>query len=766
MSRFQIQVVALAFVMAGLDGFDVLVAAYTAPPIAQAWRLGSTQIGTLLSAGLLGMGLGAIAFGTLSDQRGRRPAILWCLGILCVGMLGSATSTNLIHLSAWRVFTGLGIGGMLANINILVGEFSSQRRRHLAVVIMSVGYPIGATLGGFAAVYLIKQFGWPTVYIFGAVVALILMPVALKTIPESIVFLVVRRPQNALVTLNRILSRIGHAAITELPTPVTNAQPSGLTVFAIFKRPYHIGTLAGSVFYFSVMTTAYFLLSWLPRVMTSLGFTVSIGIAASLLLNIGGVIGCLIYGFLAARLGGRRLAIVFLLGLGVTTTLFGHLPVHATVLLIDATAIGFCLHTSIAALYALVPFSFPAAIRTTGTGFAMSIGRLGAVTGPFVAGLLMAAGTSRSSLFAALAIPMLAAAVCVYWIHDFKTSPEEEKAKMPSTTLQSKSLSGPSKARLLGLTLTITAGFGWGALQSSPAFATETGIQEYPVGVNTVADGNMPPPGMLQMLSYTQYFNSNKLSDGRGNFAVPQFALSAEAEAPRFLYTWEPAIGPFHYTSGIVTPITHINSTVLGEHGHETGVGDINLQNYLSVAAADHSLFWYFGLDLYAPTGEYHSTAAVNQGLNYWTFSPNINVTYNPSPKWEFAGTLFPEFKTKNHATHYQSGDDIDLDYGITYRPLDVLPKFGVGVNGFFYKQYTVDTVNGVKAPVDGHRGQEFAAGPQLRYDIPFGGVVLKWQRSFDVRNRAGGNRFWLEVAFPLFGKAEAEAAHELRPAL
>ena len=137
-----------------------------------------------------------------------------------------------------------------------------------------------------------------------------------------------------------------------------------------------------------------------------------------------GVIGCVLSGLLADRLGARRLGTAIIVGLFVLSALFGLVPAQQSALLVAALAVGFCLNASINVLYAIVPETFPPAIRTTGTGWAMSVGRLGAVAGPSLAGVLIEAGWSRQSYFAALGVPMLLAALCLRWIR----SPEEEKA--------------------------------------------------------------------------------------------------------------------------------------------------------------------------------------------------------------------------------------------------------------------------------------------------------------------------------------------------
>ena len=415
MSSFQFGIIAVCVAIAGLDGFDVLVVAFTATALANEWTLSPSALGVVLSSGLAGMGVGALAMGPVGDRLGRRPAVLISLVGLAIGMALSALAPSAALFAASRFFTGLWIGGILANINIVVIEYSSDRRRKLNIALMTVGYPIGATIGGLAAVYLLSASGWRSVYWFGAAAAIVLFPFAAIWIPESLDFLLARRPAGALERINGILARLGQPALDLLPGDITTRN-AGVGLGAVFGAAYRRQTLAASAAYFCVMMTVYFLLSWTPRTLTELGFSTTAGISGSLLMNIGGAIGCILYGLLAERLGARRMATFVTVGLFVMSMVFGFVPAVQGALLLAALAVGFCLNASISVLYAVVPETFPPAIRTTGTGWAMSVGRLGAVAGPSLAGVLIEAGWSRSSYFTALGVPMLLAAVCLRWI--------------------------------------------------------------------------------------------------------------------------------------------------------------------------------------------------------------------------------------------------------------------------------------------------------------------------------------------------------------
>jgi len=302
-----------------------------------------------------------------------------------------------------------------------------------------------------------------------------------------------------------------------------------------------------------------------------------------------------------------------------------------------------------------------------------------------------------------------------------------------------------------------TLGLLGACLASTPALASEDGTQHFPVGVNTISAGNLPPPGMLQYLDYFQVSPNPEQHDGDGHDINNQFHLTAVADAARFLYTWKNIqVGGLHYTTGLVVPFVNLTLDVAGHHGHDFGIGDVNIQNYLGGHTADKSLFYFFGMDTWIPVGNYDKNRLINTGNHYFTFGPNVDVTWHPAPRWELTGSIMAEFNTTNSATHYHSGSDIDLDYGMSYRPLHNR-NFGIGVNGFFYKQYQADTTDGVRVSDDGDKGRVFAFGPQVRYDVPFGGFVVKYQHEFAVQNRPAGEQIWFQFAVPLTGKPKAE---------
>jgi len=410
MTPYQIWIITLCTLIAALDGFDVLVMAFTAPAIAGDWGVSGASLGILFSAGLLGMGIGAFLVAPLGDRFGRRPTVLLCLGLLLGSMLLSAVTSNATQLFITRMITGIGVGAVLATVNIAVTEYANARRRSLCNAIISLGYPVGATLGGLISVFLIDAYSWRAPFVFGGLVALVLLLVAWLGFPESLDFLIERRPKDALAKVNRILPRLSQMRLEVLPakreTQVQRARP-----LELLDGDQRLPFLAACGIYFCVMMTFYFMVSWTPKILTDAGLSLSGGISGSMLLSIGGALGCLLYGLLATRLGAKRLAGGVLVVLFAMMMLFSVIPYQPLLLVTVALALGFFLYGAIAVLYVVIPTTFPTSLRSTGTGLAMGMGRVGSVVGPALAGVLIDLGWQRPSYFLVLALPLLIAAL-------------------------------------------------------------------------------------------------------------------------------------------------------------------------------------------------------------------------------------------------------------------------------------------------------------------------------------------------------------------
>jgi benzoate transport len=402
MSAAQWIAVVLMIALNALDGFDVLSSAFAAPGIAKEWGIARDALGVVLAMELVGMGVGSILLGGAADRYGRRPTMLGCLVVMAGGMWLATTAQNPQILGLWRFITGLGIGGMLAAINAVTAELSSAKGRSLAMSLMVIGYPLGATIGGTIAALLLKSGDWRVVFEFGAIATVVFIPLIWFFVPETPAYLLARRPEGALTRINAAMAKLSLPGIEALPA--VDQRDAKASVLDILK-PGLIGTtMVLTIGYSLHAITFYYILKWSPKIVADFGFAAPQAASVLVWANIGGASGGALFGFLMHRFGikwptivmlllGAAAVVVFGLG-GSDTTLVGwRFAVFCT---------GFATNAAIVGFYSAFAHGFPAHVRATGTGFAIGAGRIGSAGSPILAGTLFTAG--GLSLFSVSAI--------------------------------------------------------------------------------------------------------------------------------------------------------------------------------------------------------------------------------------------------------------------------------------------------------------------------------------------------------------------------
>ena len=386
MGRLQITAIALCVLLNALDGFDVLAISFASPGIAKEWGVDRAALGFVLSMELIGMAVGSVLLGNVADRIGRRPTIIGCLVVMAGGMGAATIAWNVASLSLIRLITGLGIGGMLACTNAMVAELANARARSLAVAIMAAGYPVGAILGGSVASYLLIAGDWRDIFLFGGIVTALFLPLSLWLLPESIGFLVQKRPQDALSKINRLLGRMGHAPATTLP-PLDAAAPKP-SFAALFAPGLARTTILLTLAYFCHIMTFYFILKWVPKIVVDMGYLPSSAGGVLVWANVGGLVGALLLSVLSWRIAVRPLVIITMIASTIMVTLFGQEQTTLAGLSLIAASAGFFTNAAVVGLYALIAQSFPTAVRAGGTGIVIGVGRGGAALGPILAGFL------------------------------------------------------------------------------------------------------------------------------------------------------------------------------------------------------------------------------------------------------------------------------------------------------------------------------------------------------------------------------------------
>lgn len=406
-------VIALCVLILAVDGYDVLSIGFAAPAIAAEWGIDKRMLGLVLSMELVGMAFGSVLLGRVADLAGRRPTMIGCLVLIATGMTLASLASGVVSLSLYRLVTGFGIGGVMSCASAVSAEVSSAKAKGAAVTLMASGLPIGALLGGPVAGQFLASGNWPAVFLLGAGVTALLIPLCWAILPETPAYLVQARGSEAdrLPRINAVLSQFGHPPVERLAIADAD-RPSGL-VRQLIGGGYLRVALMLILAYFLHMISIYFMMKWLPTIVVDLGHAPAEGVAVLLWLNAGGLCGCLLITLANLRLDNRLVVPAVLAATGVAIFLFGQAPNELPWLKAMAAVTGFAGQAAVVGSYAIIAQSFPSYLRATGAGLVLGLGRAGSALGPIIAGTLLADGwglmwvvtlMSLGSLFGAAAL--------------------------------------------------------------------------------------------------------------------------------------------------------------------------------------------------------------------------------------------------------------------------------------------------------------------------------------------------------------------------
>jgi benzoate transport len=401
-----------------LDGFDITAMAIVASSVSSELALPPDQLGWIFSFALAGMMGGAMFLAPVSDLIGRRKLIIISVALVGVSIILTAQANSLTEFIVLRFISGLGAGAMLASQATLAAEYSPEKYRAFSVAAVTSGYPLGAMFTSVAAGLIMPEYGWRGMFWFGGGLTLLMVSVAWLLIPESLKYLFERTPTNALSRVNKILRKLKKDELAAMPH-IDSESPSDKPGFtATLKKllaPEHrVMTLTLWLTFFLCFATLYFLLSWIPKLVEDAGHGKEAGRNAFFLFNLGGVIGVYLLGVLSTRWKLTNIVFTLQFSSAIAMAVFAMAPNQLNLLLVIIFFVGLLQQGGFTGLYSAAAKAYPTGIRSTGIGWSIGLGRLGAVFGPALAGYLIAAGLDMSTNFYIFAIPMAVGGLIAY----------------------------------------------------------------------------------------------------------------------------------------------------------------------------------------------------------------------------------------------------------------------------------------------------------------------------------------------------------------
>lgn len=379
-------IVGFCFLTNMVDGMDVNIMSFIRADLSADWGVADDVMGYVLSAGTLGMGIGALLIAPFADRFGRKPVILFALALMTAGMFASALVNSVNWLMFARLVVGTGIGTVLATMAALAAESAPVGKQDMAVGLVQAGFPLAAVATGFVSAAFLETHGWQALLMWAAVITLVLLPMAQVILPS------------------RLLG-VEH-----------NAEASRAALSALFGPDLRGRTILLMIAVFMGLMVLYSMLSWITKLASGAGLSDADSIYAGAVYNIGAFVGTSGMGFLTLHVRPARLTPLLLALAGVALLIFGNVSMSVGGALAMAFIIGLTLQGGYNGMWPIAAGAFPAETRATGIGWVMGIGRGGAVVGPIMAGYLLAAEVSLPMILAIYCIPLAMCGVCAFFV--------------------------------------------------------------------------------------------------------------------------------------------------------------------------------------------------------------------------------------------------------------------------------------------------------------------------------------------------------------
>jgi AAHS family benzoate transporter-like MFS transporter len=396
------------------DGYDLVVFGAAVPLLMRAFRIGPAQAGAIAGYALIGAAVGALVFGSLADRIGRKKTIILCASLfsICMGLTGFTNGP--VTFGLLRFFMGVGIGGSMPNVIALSSEYSPGRNRTMMGGTVSGGMQIGGIAAALIAMWLFPQFGWRSVFFVGAV-PLLAMPLYAKLLPESPVHLF---KTGRLAELRNFLQRVRPAEPIAAEANFEISKGAGKApIAAVFQEGRAFSTILIWIMFFMNMYIIFGFTVWLPKLMMNNGYSLGSGLFFLLTLQVVSYIGVWLFGGIADRFRARpTLVVAFLLAF----VCIGLVPYTRNFVLLTILVglAGFGFNGGQGVINGYAGSFYAPTIRSTGMGLAFAVGRLGAILGPALTGLLMSFQLSFQANMIILAAPGIIAAICILLIND------------------------------------------------------------------------------------------------------------------------------------------------------------------------------------------------------------------------------------------------------------------------------------------------------------------------------------------------------------
>lgn len=434
-NKFHIRLTLICLLILTLDGFDMTIMGFVASSVMDHWQVSHEIMGLTMSAGLIGLTCGALIGGNLADRFGRKNVIFGAVLVFGLLSVASAFSTDITMLIVLRFLTGFGLGAAQPNVATLISEYAPVKYRSTLIGIVYCGITLGSAIVGLIAKAAIPVWGWESVFIIGGVLPLLSLILIALYLPESLLYLInkKRSPEYIGSMLNRI-DAVSSVQLGEFRQEHHALVRKSSPFLKIIKRPYMLCTLSLWLGIFTNLMCVNFLSNWMPLLIKESGFSLSDAALIGAVTQIGGTLGNFCIGYIMDRRGYHKTMFIGLIGAVVFSLLLTQYHDSLAVIACIAFFLGITVNAVNTGWTTLSSSYYPTAIRATGTSTMMAAGRIGAILGAFLGGVILAAGVPAIYMFYFLAIPLFLSSLSVL-LNRRLISPSRNSEESPSENL-------------------------------------------------------------------------------------------------------------------------------------------------------------------------------------------------------------------------------------------------------------------------------------------------------------------------------------------
>lgn len=406
---FLIGVWALCGVVLFLDGYDLTVIAFMAPELVKEFGFSKSSLGLVFSAGLVGMAFGGPLGGWFGDRYGRRLPIVTSCFVFGCATLAMLLATSVAQLAACRFIVGIGLGVALSTAVAITADFAPRGIRSRVLALVSTCVPFGAILPGVLTATLVPTYGWRLLVIVGGGVPVLIAIVLMWTMPESLKYQALRPKFHA--RLSALLKRLG-ATMNWVPAPTDSRSERARSVSPtrLFADGLAAITLAIWVLFFVNAMALYLVISWLPLVLQSLGMSIQKAGQTTAMFSAASLIGGLLVASLIAKVGVALLPAMFMIAIPLLL-MFATMELSQAAIMVCVLIPGVSFGALQVACFTVTGMLYPTSVRVTGAGWALSVGRIGAILGPIVGAIVFALQLPPQQMIGFATVPMIVGAI-------------------------------------------------------------------------------------------------------------------------------------------------------------------------------------------------------------------------------------------------------------------------------------------------------------------------------------------------------------------